>query len=75
MIKTIHHISPKVNDVFSFNCPRCGSCRMANIDPDFFNYWTCSNGHAFYVDLYESTAKTLNLCFKDVSEKLGGPHD
>lgn len=74
MLKTIHHISPKTRDVFSFNCPACGSCHMSQ-DPDKTHYWTCSNGHEFYVDLYESTAKTLNLCFIDVSKKAGGHHD
>ncbi len=28
---------------------------------DGFRYWTCQNGHYFYVSVYESSAKALNV--------------
>lgn len=74
MLKTIHHISPKAGDVFSFNCPKCGSCHMSQ-DLDASCYWTCINGHIFYISLYQSFAKTLNLNFLEVSDTSGTHHD
>ena len=74
LIKTIHHISPKIRDVFSFNCPSCGSGHMEQ-DPEYSHYWTCINGHILYADLYQSTAKTLNLCFITAPDTSGAKHD
>jgi hypothetical protein len=28
-----------------------------------FHDWTCQNGHHFYVSIYESSAKALNIAF------------
>ena len=44
-------------------------------DPEYSHYWTCIKGHIFYADLYQSTAKTLNLCFIEVSDTSGAKHD
>lgn len=61
-LKTVHHISHKLNEVISINCPVCG-CAHMEVDRDTggFHYWTCQNGHYFYVSIYESSAKALNV--------------
>ena len=72
-MKTVHHIDPKLGDTFSFNCPVCGSCHMER-DPQHDHYWTCHSGHEFYVSLYQSSAKTLNLYFMPVPKNSGENH-
>jgi hypothetical protein len=67
-MKTVHHIDPKPSDTFSFNCPVCGCAHMER-DPQNDRYWTCHNGHEFYVSVYQSSAKTLNLCFMPLPDE------
>lgn len=63
-LKTVHHISLQLNEVISINCPICGCAHMeADKKIDGFRYWTCQNGHYFYVTIYESSAKALNIAF------------
>jgi hypothetical protein len=59
-LTTVHHININIDDVISVNCPVCKCHRMFR-DQEKTSYWTCDNGHEFYVDLYESSAKALNL--------------
>ena len=72
-MKTIHHISPKPKDTFSFNCPVCGCAHMQQ-DKNCDHYWFCHNGHEFYVRLYQSSAQTLNLSFVPVHDISGDTH-
>jgi hypothetical protein len=67
-MKTVHHIDPKPSDTFSFNCPVCGCAHMER-DPQNDRYWTCHNNHEFYVSVYQSSAKTLNLCFMPLPDE------
>lgn len=61
-LKTVHHISLQLNEVISINCPICGCAHMeADRKTEGFHYWTCQNGHKFYVSVYESSAKALNV--------------
>ena len=59
-MKTVHHITPKRGDTFSFNCPVCGSAHMQP-DSQHQNYWCCKNGHTIFLSVYQSAAKTLNI--------------
>jgi hypothetical protein len=62
LLKTVHHISHKLNEIISICCPVCGCSHMeADKKIDGFRYWTCQNGHYFYVSVYESSAKALNV--------------
>ena len=61
-ITTVHHINVNLREVISINCPICKSHRMEQ-DKQHTAYWTCEEGHIFYVDLYQSSAKALNLRF------------
>jgi hypothetical protein len=72
MMKTIHHIDSKRGDTFSFNCPVCGTSQMT-ADIDSTMYWTCGNGHEFFISLYQSHAGTLNLSIVQTI-KAGGQH-
>lgn len=61
-LTTVHHITINLKDVISVNCPVCACHRMTQ-DKEKDAYWTCENGHEFYVSLYESSAKSLSLRF------------
>jgi hypothetical protein len=64
LLKTVHHISLKLNEIISINCPVCGCAHMeADKEGGGFHDWTCQNGHHFYVSIYESSAKALNIAF------------
>jgi len=73
IMKTVHHIDPKPGDTLSFNCPVCGCAHMQQ-DKNCDHYWFCHNGHEFYVRLYQSSAKTLNLSFVPVHDISGDTH-
>lgn len=61
-LKTVHHISLQLNEVISINCPICGCAHMeADRNTGGFHYWSCQKGHRFYVSVYESSAKALNV--------------
>jgi hypothetical protein len=59
-LTTVHHVDIKLGEVISINCPIC-KCNQMVQNKYWLAYWTCGNGHEFYVSLYESSAKTLNL--------------
>jgi hypothetical protein len=59
-LTTVHHININSSDVISVNCPSCKTNQMEQ-DKEYLSYWTCGNGHKFYVSLYQSSVKTLNL--------------
>ena len=73
MMKTIHHIDIKTGDTVSFNCPECGSAHMERGEKHLAN-WICHNGHVFFVMLYQSRAKTLNLAFIPVRDRTEESH-
>lgn len=72
-MKTIHHISPKPGDTFSFNCPVCGSGHMER-DQHNDAYWLCHNGHETWVMIYQSSAKTLNFYLQSMNQSTGDKH-
>jgi hypothetical protein len=59
-LTTVHHVSISLNDVVSINCPVCSCHRMIQ-DKQSNAYWTCENGHVFYLSVYQSSAKSLSL--------------
>lgn len=61
-LKTVHHISLQLGEVISINCPICGCAHMEQQKGlESFHYWVCQKGHEFYVSIYESSAKALNV--------------
>ena len=57
-MKHVWHVQPKLGEAVSVNCPICGAAHITKEDG---NYWRCVNGHALFVDVYQSSANTLNL--------------
>lgn len=66
-LTTVHHLTPNLGDVISIHCPCCKSPHMEQ-DKEKHSYWTCANGHVFYVRLYPSSVKSLNLGFHQVNK-------
>jgi len=64
IMKTVHHIDPKLGDTFSFNCPVCGCAHLQRKTTANNSWWICQNGHILYVALYESAASTMNLAIR-----------
>ena len=68
-MKRILHVQPKLDEAISVNCPICG---VAHITQENGNHWRCVNGHALFVDVYQSSAKTLNLAVMYLPEESHG---
>lgn len=68
IMKTVHHITPKHGDTFSFNCPVCGCSHMQQHSQHKY-YWLCKNGHTTYVSVYQSAAQTLNISLMPVPDE------
>lgn len=62
ILTTVHHIAFSSGEVISINCPCCQTAHMER-DKENETHWTCEHGHRFYVDLYQSSAKALNIRF------------
>lgn len=63
ILTTVHHIAINSGEVISINCPCCKSANMKQ-DKKNSEYWMCDNGHIFYLDIYESSARSLNIRLK-----------